>query len=460
MGGGEQLGERRRATARQGERREGRLRRIGALGHGKQFGFGLRTGQTDHQSVPQPGHPQVGGSILEESRRGRTARRQAILADAQTSQAEAGLEAYARVLRCQLRHDLGGDQVIDLAFLRQSLAGRQSSFAENLQQLDADLVGLVAQQVGHPAQVGEFAVTQAHAPAPERMDPGQGRLLRVAGDGEHLRPRAEPIEAERGVDPHALIGVPKQAEQALLREGRGERQGEDFLRDRVRLGGHVHAPDRALAVEGVAPDPVGEIGAAIGSPGHPDAHEAGVDRAQARHPEPVGRRLQGERVHLAVRELVQDEVPTEGAVQGVARFEEEARRAVGIIRDGGRDRERLIGGAGRHPLVFAHPAARGLLVLVLVAPAGVRTFQEVHQPFAFLRLIPVVVHADDVAERIEGDLLRIADPAGEDLEAPAIRLAAEHGALVGEEETPALPARDITALVADGPIDAAVGAEA
>ena len=153
-------------------------------------------------------------------------------------------------------------------------------------------------------------------------------------------------------------------------------------------------------------------------------------------------------------------MPAEGAVQGVARFEEEARRAVGIIRDGGRDRERLIGGAGRHPLVFAHPAARGLLVLVLVAPAGVRTFQEVHQPFAFLRLIPVVVHADDVAERIEGDLLRIADPAGEDLEAPAIRLAAEHGALVGEEETPALPARDIAALVADRPIDAAVGAEA
>ena len=153
-------------------------------------------------------------------------------------------------------------------------------------------------------------------------------------------------------------------------------------------------------------------------------------------------------------------MPAERAVEGVARFEEEARRAVGIIRDGRGDREGLIGSPGRHPLVLAHPAARGLLVLVLVAPAGVGALQEVDQAFAFLRLVRVIVHADDVAERVEGDLLRVADPAGENLEAPAIRLAAEHGTLVGEEETPAFLARDITALVADGPIDAAVRAEA
>ena len=185
-----------------------------------------------------------------------------------------------------------------------------------------------------------------------------------------------------------------------------------------------------------------------------------MDGAQAGHAEAIGGWLQGEGVHLAVRELIEDEMPAERAVEGVARFEEEARRPVGIIRDGRGDREGLIGSAGWHPLVLAHPAARGLLVLVLVAPAGVGALQEVHQAFAFLRLVRVIVHADDVAERVEGDLLRVADPAGEDLEAPAIRLAAEHGTLMGEEETSAFLTRDITALVADGPIDAAVRAEA
>ena len=185
-----------------------------------------------------------------------------------------------------------------------------------------------------------------------------------------------------------------------------------------------------------------------------------MDRAQAGHPETIGDWLEGEGVHLAVRELVQDEMPAERAVEGVARFEQKARRAVGIIGDGRGDREGLIGSPGRHPLVLAHPAARGLLVLVLVAPARVGALQKVHQAFALLRLIAVVVHAEHIPERVEGDFLRVADPAGEDLEALTIRFAAEHGALVGEEESPAFPARDITALVADGPIDAAVRAEA
>ena len=129
---------------------------------------------------------------------------------------------------------------------------------------------------------------QAHAPAPEGVDARKQRLLRVAGDGEHLRPGAQTIEAERDVDPHALVGMAEQSEQTLPGEGRGERQGKDFGGHRVGPGGHVHPPDGALAVERVASDPVGEVSAPIGRPGHADAHEAGVDRAQSRHPETIG----------------------------------------------------------------------------------------------------------------------------------------------------------------------------
>ena len=148
------------------------------------------------------------------------------------------------------------------------------------------------------------------------------------------------------------------------------------------------------------------------------------------------------------------------SVEGVARLVQEAGRTIRVIGDRRGDEERLIGGALGHPHVLLHPAALGLLILVLVAPAGVGTFEQVHQAFAFLRLVAVVVDTDHVAEVVEGDLLGVPDAMGEDFEVGTVGFAAQHGAAMREREPATFLAGDVAALVADGPIDPAVGSQA
>ena len=176
------------------------------------------------------------------------------------------------------------------------------------------------------------------------------------------------MEADRGVDADALVAMSKETKQLVLRDLDGERLGEEGFGGLVDVRGDVHAPDGAFAVERVAADPVGEVGATIRSPSHADAHEAVVDDAQVFLTESVAVGDEREGIHLPFRELVQDEMASQVAVEGVAGLEEEASRTVGIIGDRRGDRERLIGRAGRHPDVLLHPTAVRVLVLVLVAP--------------------------------------------------------------------------------------------
>ena len=97
---------------------------------------------------------------------------------------------------------------------------------------------------------------------------------------------------------------------------------------------------------------------------------------------------------------------------------------------------------------------------MLIAPSGIRPFEQIHQPFALLRLVAVIVDADDVAEVIEGDLLRVPDAVGVDFEARPIGFAAKDRTLMREDELPTFFARHVASLVADRPIDATIGSEA
>ena len=152
-------------------------------------------------------------------------------------------------------------------------------------------------------------------------------------------------------------------------------------------------------------------------------------------------------------------MPAQVAVEGVSGLEEEAGWSVGIVGDRRDDRERLVGGAGRHPHILLHPATVGGLVLVLVAPAGIRTFEQIHQALTLFRLVAVIVDADHVAEGVESDLLGVADAVREDFEAGAVRFAPQHASFMRIGEVAAFFAHDVRAFVSHRPIDASVRAE-
>ena len=291
------------------------------------------------------------------------------------------------------------------------------------------------------------------------MDAGEAGRFRLQGERQHFRPGAEAMEPDRGVDADTLVAVSEQSEQLLLGDDGGERLGEDCLGGLVDVRGDVHAPDRALAVERIAADPIGEVGPPIGCPGHADAHQTLVDHAQFLLTEGISVGDEREGVHLAFRELVQDEMSAQVAVEGMTWLEEEAGGSVGVVGDRRGDREGLVGRTCGHPHVLLDPAALDGLILVLVPPPAVRPLEQVHQPFTFPRLVAVIIDADHVAEGVEGDFLGVAEAAGEDLEAATVRLATQDGAFMREEESPAFLAGDIPALVADGPIDASVRPE-
>ena len=288
------------------------------------------------------------------------------------------------------------------------------------------------------------------------MDAGQPGGVHIVGDRQHLGPGLLAVKSDGGVDAHALVAMAEQTEAFLLGHGDGERLRQECFGRLVDVRSHVETPHGALAVEGISADPIRVIGPSVGAPGHADTHDALGDRPEIGLAEAVLVSFQGESVHLALRKLVEEVMATEISVQGVSRFTQETGRAVGIIGDRRSDVQGLVRSAVRQPHVLLHPAAVGLLILVLVAPAGVGALEQIHQTLPFLRLVAVVVDADDVTEVVEGDLLGVADAVREDLEARAVGFAAQHAAFVRIGEGASFLADDVRTLVADRPVDASV----
>ena len=291
------------------------------------------------------------------------------------------------------------------------------------------------------------------------MDAGEPGCIHVLGEGEQVTPGTLTMQADGSIDAHALVSMSKEFQALFLRHQGGERLRQELFGRLVDVRCHVETPHGAFAVEGISADPVGVIGPSVGAPGHADTHDTLGDGPEIGLPEAVRVSFQGEGIHLALRELVQEVMAAQVAVQGVAGFAQEAGRTVGVVGDGRSDVEGLVGCAVRQPHVLLHPAAVGLLILVLVAPAGVGALEQIHQALPFLRLVAVVVDADDVAEIVEGDLLGVADAVREDLEARAVGFATQHAAFMRVSEGASLLADDVRALIADRPIDATVRTE-
>ena len=118
----------------------------------------------------------------------------------------------------------------------------------------------------------------------------------------------------------------------------------------------------------------------------------------------------------------------------------------------------LVHPATRRAFLKADAAVEGVHGLMLHLPTAIASLDEIDDP-GLVALIRVVIHAESVAELVEGDLLRIAEAGVENLEARSIRLEPECRALVRVTVFFAFLGEEGKAAVADRAVDATVRAE-
>ncbi len=96
--------------------------------------------------------------------------------------------------------------------------------------------------------------------------------------------------------------------------------------------------------------------------------------------------------------------------------------------------------------------------LVADPPAAVAPLDHV-DPARPVAAVGVIVAGEQVAELVERQLLRVAEPRGEDLELGAVGVAAEDRAGVGDGQLAAVEGRHVEPAVADAEIEPPVGPE-
>ena len=294
------------------------------------------------------------------------------------------------------------------------------------------------------------------------MDAGELRGGRVARGGEQRVFFSALGEFELRALPHALVAVAELRLERGIARG-GEARGEEPVRlatDGIfRVVARVHAPDRAEALQRIAAHPIDHHQRAVGVPAHADAHDAVVEDARIDHLERRAVALDAEAAHLSRGKFVEQKNPALAFAERGAGIVFEARGAVGVVRDR-RQEKRGLAGEKRFPHSLAHPQARLFHILVIATPAAVARFGEIDETLAFALHVGVVVHGEEIAVVVEGRLLGIADAVRVNLEARAVGLDAHDATLVGIEKIPPFLRGDVQTLVADAPVDAAVGSDA
>ena len=282
------------------------------------------------------------------------------------------------------------------------------------------------------------------------------------GGGNELVLRFAAGEFPLGVEADALVGVGEAFYEIRSRNlgGAGSEHFRDFLADGgASDGGVVELPDGSFFVERVASTPVGGVEGAIGAEVDADVHGAFDDGVVIGHLEGGSLLFYFEGTDGAFGELRDEEGILVFFVEGGAGVEGEAGGAVRVIQVRGGDVGRLEL-TGSFPDVFCHPGVvcRGT-ILVVVPPAGIRSFGNVEKSLAFAFAVGVVIDGKEVPILIEGDFLGVAEASRKNFETTSVRVAAEDGAFVRGEEIFPFLGGDVDPLVADGPIDAPVGAE-
>ena len=100
--------------------------------------------------------------------------------------------------------------------------------------------------------------------------------------------------------------------------------------------------------------------------------------------------------------------------------------------------------------------AEGRQVLEAAVPSGRATLQDVDDA-GLVAEVGVVVHGEEVAELVERQFLRVAQPLVIDLDITAVRVAAEDGAGGGVLEVTTLLGGEVVTPVADRPVQPAIG---
>ncbi len=374
------------------------------------------------------------------------------LRGAELAEALRGEEADARCVVLE-RGDQRGE--------RGGLAG----ITQNFGGLRANLGIAVAEQGGQGREGAAILAGDLPEP-PDGVKPGELRGRCVGGDGGERRGRGAAGEFELGLGAHALVGVGEELGQLSLGAGLEAlaEQALGFLHERVGGVGRMRdRVDAAAAGLGPAVVPVGEVELAVGAERQVGG-QGGLDEGLARADLERGT-LWGDGVglHAAARgralEVRDEEVALVGATEAGARVVVDAGRAVFDVGDRGEEVRGLTVEAGI-PKLFQVPRAgaaeRG--ELVADAPAAVAALNHVDETF-HVTLVGVVVTGPEIAVLVEREFLRIAQAGRDDLEVGAIRIAAEHRALVGQGDRVAFLGDDVRAAVADREVELAVGAE-
>ena len=309
------------------------------------------------------------------------------------------------------------------------------------------------------------AVAQRLGQPLRRMHPGERRTRRV---GEHDREAvafAAPHQFPLGLEPDAAVGMAQECDEPLgikhgpvateqpadLGDGRGVLRG---------AGPGQEPPQASLAGAVPALHPVAHPDGAVGADLDVGGQHAGDRLLRVGDGEGSAAGHDAKRADAAVRgaalEIRQQETAGEVGREARAGIGGEP-RGPGSHVSHGRQAEGRLAVRLRVPDLLAVPGAAIGEVLILHPPAGVGAVEQVHQPRP-VAAVGVVVDREQVAEVVEGELLRIPQAGRHDLEPRAVGLAAEHRAAAGIRVEAAV-VRDVIAAVADREVEAAVGAE-
>ncbi len=353
----------------------------------------------------------------------------------------------------------------------QRAAGRRvPHVADELRRLRGDLgIGVAEerQQRGGALAIRARELTEA----PETVDAAQPVRRVARRDHERLRVApARQLELRLEADPH--VGVPQQRREVgrrarleVLREQRRDLAPRRIGRRRSR----IELPEPPGVLRSPPGDPVRQVERAVRPELHADGKDAAQDHRVAVEREPRAVLLQRERVDAGVGgragKAGHQEMIAPRLGQRRARVVDHARRPRVIGRDR-RDDVRGLPVEARlehrlvHPDVVAVVLVVGVLsVLPVGAPAAVGSFRDVDEPLGLARVVAVVVDADQIAELVEDELLEVPDPGREHLEAGAVEVRAQHGALIRIGPAPARLVHDVQADVADFPVETAIGTE-
>jgi len=221
---------------------------------------------------------------------------------------------------------------------------------------------------------------------------------------------------------------------------------------------YVPLPNSSLFVERVSTAPVDSIESPIGTKIDSDDRNAIPDLHIVDHLEGRTILLDLKGPLLPVGSTSMKKVILPFLSEGGAGVESESSRSVVIETDRWGDVGRL-SFVPWDTQVFIHPwIERSITILPVRTPTSIHVLDNVDEAFFFAGSVGVVIDSEHVAVLVKGDFLHITESTGIDFKVGAIGVTAKNGTLVGVLEMEPFLGGGPYALIADRPVDTAIGA--